>query len=431
MSTSHSSASVLAALSVGALTSMLVSTTSCDFDTATANPGSLIGAAAGCPDISSVQAIARVDWASEFGLEAAAAGQIRAGLQAALELDAFAGQLDADLKAACGGLASELGKGGDFQSSEDACRAASQAVAAVKNRLGAGARLSVAVQPPHCAASVDAMADCLAECDAQLEPGSVEVQCEPGKLAGTCEGQCTGKCELKAAARCQGTCHGSCSASFQGSCDGACNGTCDGKKVDGAACSGTCKGSCSAGAEGRCGGQCEGSCELQGAAQCGGTCRGSCSVEMKAPRCEGEMTPPKASAECEARCETNVQANVECTPARVAVIVEGQADARAAADLKAALEKHLPAVLKVAIGMKDQALSVATQGKAVVDGVQATIETVKAAPEAGARLSACVAAPFKAAIDAAASIRASVDVSVQVQASASASASGSASGSAG
>jgi hypothetical protein len=88
-------------------------------------------------------------------------------------------------------------------------------------------------------------------------------------------------------------------------------------------------------------------------------------------------------------------------------------------------------VLEIAVGMKDQALGVAADVKAVVAGVEGTIKTLKAAPEIGARLSACVAMPFKAAFDAAASIKANVDVSVQVQASVTASASASGSASAG
>jgi hypothetical protein len=422
---------VFAALTIGALAGGLMSTASCDFNAPLVTPGSVtpasaVSAAAGCPDISSIEAVARVDWVSEFGLDIAAAAKIRSGLQAALALDAFAGRIDAELSTACGGLARDLGDSAQFKNAGEACQAAARAVGSAKSQLAANARVSVAIQPPRCAASMSAMADCVAQCDAEIDPGSAEVQCEPGKLAGTCDGQCTGSCELQGAAQCQGTCNGSCSASFEGRCDGACKGSCNGAPIDGAACNGTCNGSCSAGARGQCGGQCQGSCELQGSAQCRGTCRGSCNVEMKSPRCEGRMTPPKASAECNARCDADVQAKVECTPTRVAVLVDGAANGKAAADFAAALQKHLPGVLKVAIGMKDQALTVAAQGRSVAEGMQAALASVKAAPQAGARLSACVAAPFQAAANAAGSIRANVDVSVQVQASASASASGSA-----
>ena len=83
-------------------------------------------------------------------------------------------------------------------------------------------------------------------------------------------------------------------------------------------------------------------------------------------------------------------------------------------------------MLKIAIGMKDQAVSVAGNVKAVVEGAQKVVVSLKSDPKIGARLTACVAAPFKAAIDAAASIQANVSISVEVKASAEAHAGGSA-----
>lgn len=406
-----------------------LSLSSCDKLGVSADPGAIASAAAHCPDVGSVSAIMKIDWAKEFGIDASVAGTVQAGVRAAVELKGFAGELDAKLVTACGNLARDLGKDGKFESGGQACKAAMDAIAEIKGKLGASAKITLEFEPPRCRASLDAMADCVAECDASVEPGKVDVQCEPGKLSGTCEAQCSGRCDLSAAAKCEGTCEGSCSASFSGSCGGLCKGTCDGKKSDGASCAGKCVGSCSALAEGTCGGQCDGSCEMKAAGQCNGTCTGSCSTEMKAPSCEGEIEPPKASAECNAACETHVQAEVKCEPARVALVVQGSADAQLAATFRAAIERNLPAVLEIAVGMKDQALGVAGDVKAVVGGVEATIKSLKSAPEIGARLGACVAMPFKAAFDAAASIKANVDVSVQVQASVTASAS--ASGSAG
>ncbi|MCX4243121.1 hypothetical protein [Paraliomyxa miuraensis] len=404
---------------------------SCDTSGITTNPGSIVQAAASCPDVSSVSAIMKIDFAKEFGIDAAMAGTVKAGTQAAVELQGFAASVDAKLVTACGNLARDLGKGGEFADGPTACKAAMDAMAEVKAKLGGSAKIALSMEPPRCRASMDAMAQCVAECDASVEPGSVQVECEKGKLSGTCEAQCSGRCDLAAAAKCDGTCQGSCSAKFSGSCGGQCVGTCDGKKVNGASCAGKCEGSCSALAEGSCGGQCDGSCQMKAAGQCNGTCTGECSAEMKAPSCEGEMQPPKASAECNAACDAHVQAEVKCEPAKVALIVEGSADAQLAATYRAAIERNLPAVLEISVGMKDQALHAAANVKAVVEGVQATVKAFKGAPEIAARLSACVGVPFKAAFDAAASLKANVDVSVQVQASVSASASGSASGSAG
>jgi len=410
---------VLALLTAGA------AATSCD-GSIPVDPGSALNAAAGCPDVSSVKAIASFDWAGEFGIDAKAAGQISGGLQAALSLQAFAAKLDADLRVACGGLAKDLGASGDWKTGDEACKAAMEAMGSLKAEMGGKVAISLDVQPPHCSASMSAMADCVAECDVDVEPGSVEVECEAGKLSGECGAQCKGRCDLSAAAKCEGSCSGACDANFSGSCGGECKGKCDGKNATGS-CAGKCEGSCSANAEGSCGGSCSGSCEMDAGASCNGSCTGECSVEMKAPRCEGEIQPPKASAECNASCDANVQADVQCTPARIAVNIDGAGNAAAAAKLKGALEANLPGIVKIAVGMKDQSLKVAGSVKDVVGAVQVTIKSLKASPSVGARVTACVAAPFKGAFDAAASVQANVSVSVEVNASASASGGGSAS----
>lgn len=408
----------------------LAAGTSCDL-AGTAVPGGLPKVPGACPDLSSAEAIAKIDFAAEFGVDAKIGGQIKGGIEAAAQLKGFAAQLDADLAAACGGLATDLGKPGDYKASKEACKAAMDAMGEIRGKLGGSAKITLAIEPPRCSASLDAMAECVGSCDASVDPGSVEVKCEPGKLSGSCEAECSGTCSLDAAAKCDGTCKGSCDAKFSGTCGGECNGKCNGKTSKGGVCNGKCEGKCSASAEGSCGGSCSGSCELKAAAKCSGTCSGDCSVAMKAPKCDGKIEPPKASAECNAKCEADVSAKLECTPAKVSVNITGGADAAAVAQYKAALEKNLPAVLKIAIGMKDQALSVAGNVKAVVDGATTVVGSLKSDPKVGARLTACVLKPFTAAIEAAAGLTASVNVSVEVKASASASAGGSAGGSAG
>ena len=376
----------LRSLVLGAVCGLFVGT-SCDIGSAV--PGDLAKAAAGCPDISSIEAITKIDFAAEFGVDAKIGGEIKGGLEAAALLKGFADKLDADLVAACGGLATDLGKPGDYKKGPDACKAAISAMGDIRGKLGGSAKIALQIEPPRCSASLDV------------------------------------------AAKCDGTCKGSCDAKFSGTCGGECNGKCNGKSMKGGTCSGKCEGKCSAQAEGTCGGSCSGSCAMKAAGKCSGTCSGDCSVKMKAPQCDGKIEPPKASAECNAKCEADISAKLECTPAKVGVRIEGGADAALVAQYKGALEKHLPAVLKIAIGMKDQAIGVAGNIKAVVGGVQKTVVSLKSDPKVGARLTACVAAPFKAAIDAAASVTANVDVSIEVKASASASASGSAGGSAG
>jgi hypothetical protein len=149
---------------------------------------------------------------------------------------------------------------------------------------------------------------------------------------------------------------------------------------------------------------------------------------MTAPKCTGTVKPPKLSADCKAKCDAKVQANASCTPPHISLRITGSADAQAAATFQAAIEKNLPVVLNVGIGMGKQVAAIAGSVKTVVEGVQGVVQTATSDKMAGAALIACVAMPFKGAIEAAAGVQASVNVSVNVQASASASGSAKAGG---
>src|SRR5450432_1888794 len=361
---------------------------------------SVPGMPGNCPDMANADAVANFDWAKEFKLDASASAKLKGGLAAAINLKGLAGEIDGDLKGACGNLAKDLGATGDFADGHAACEAAIKVMGEVRAKLGANAKASLVIQPPHCSASIDAYADCAGKCDASVTPAKADIKCEGGEISGTCDAKCEGKCELNAAATCEGTCEGSCDAHFSGECKGKCGG----------------------------------SCKLKGAAKCEGQCSGKCSAEMKAPHCSGTVTPPKVSAECKASCDAKVSGKLDCSPAKVALNITGSADATLTAKYKGALEKNLPAILKIAIAMKDRASSVAGSVQGVVEGAQGTVKAAASgSPAMGAALTACVAAPFKGAFDAAASIKANVNVSVDVKASASAggSAGGSGGGAAG
>ncbi len=390
-----------------------------------AAPAGLPGVPGKCPDMANVDAVANFDWAKEFKLEAAAGGKLKGGITAALNLQATAAQVDGDLKVACGGLAKDLGASGDFKTGEEACKAAIKAMGDARAKLGAKAAIKLVMHPPQCAASMDAMAECSGKCDASVQGGKAEVKCEGGEISGSCDAKCEGKCEMSAAAKCDGTCEGSCDSGFKGHCDGACAGKCDGKDSKGN-CNGTCDGKCDVGGKGECKGSCGGTCQLKASSDCKGTCTGKCSAQMKEPKCNGKLEPPKVSAECKASCDAKVSGKLDCTPAKVALIVDGAADAAASAKYKTAIEKNLPAVLKIAIGMKDRVEGLTKSVGDVVGGVEAAAKATSGGPTVVAALTACIAAPIKGAADAAASLKASVNVSVEVKASASAS--GSASG---
>jgi hypothetical protein len=387
--------------------------------------GGLLGSVAGnCPDMAKVEAIESFDFEKEFKLKADVAAKIKAGTAAAVEMKALSDKIDGDLKVACGNLAHDLGAQGDYKDGQEACKAASKAIAEVQAKFGASAKVKLEASEPHCGVDVHAYGECAGHCDATVKPGSAQVKCEGGKLQGQCSGKCQGECEASAAAACTGECHGSCDADIKGQCSGKCGGKCDGKVMDAKAngkCDGTCEGKCDAEIRGECKGKCGGECKISGQAECKGTCSGSCSVEMQAPKCTGKVEPPQMSAECKAKCDASLQAKAECTPPHVVVRVVGAADAQAEAKFRAAIEKDLGAVLKVAVGTGKAAVQLADNLEVVVKGVEASLSGA-GDPVTVGRLTACVEKPFKGAFDAVASVKASVNVSVNVQASASGSA---------
>jgi hypothetical protein len=386
------------------------------------SPLANVPGASGCPaNTASAEAIMDAN----FGLEGELEGKVKAALAAGANLQELAAEVEGEVATACANLAKDLGatdvepkEEGPGKKAEAACNAAVTALGSLKAK--AKGSLKVDVQPPKCSASMNAMADCAASCDANIEPGSAKVECEGGEISGSCEGQCQGDCTVEAGAQCEGTCggtcQGECSGDISGKCDGTCNGKCDGKDSK-AACAGTCEGKCEGKANAACNGSCKGSCSasctMKGKADCKGTCSGGCSVEYKEPKCSGEVKPPEMSAECKANCDAKVSGKVECIPARVVVKLQGAADAQAASKLKAAIEANLPAILKVTMGMKGRLEGVTANVKASLEGVQAAVTGGGAA---AMKVAGCFASSLKAQADA------SVQINVSVQASASASA---------
>jgi hypothetical protein len=387
------------------------------------------GAAGPCPDTAKASAIEAFDFEKEFKLNAEVAAKLKAGAAAAAEMKTLDDRIESDLKAACGNLAHDLGAAGDYKDAQAACKAANQAIADTKNKLGPKATIVVNAAGPHCGVELDAYADCAGQCDANVKGGKAEVRCEPGKLQGECSGKCQGECDVSAGAQCSGECRGTCDAQMKGECGGTCSGKCDGKAMPASAngrCNGTCDGKCDAAVKAACKGQCSGSCKVKTEAECKGTCTGSCSVAMQAPQCVGKVDPPQVSAECKAKCDAGLQAKAKCTAARVMIRIGGAADANAEAMFRQAIEKDLGPVLAVAVGTGKAAEHVANDMKVVIEGVQASIQSA-GDPTTVGRLTACLGAPVQGALASVSHVQANVSVSVSVQASASASASGSAS----
>jgi hypothetical protein len=222
--------------------------------------------------------------------------------------------------------------------------------------------LTVKAAPPRCEASVEVAVAAAAECDVEVDPGMATVSCSggcevEGGVSASCEADATLSCTGTAPEfQCSGSCEGSCEMDGTVACDGTCRGVCMGEcsVVD---AQGNCAGKCSA--------ECDGTCELSAGGMCTGNCTGSCtytppegagceadasakceamaggSIECDA-KCEGEVTPPMVSAECEASVEAKADASIECFPPSLEVTWQWsaayEADVMLQAEFKAWLE---------------------------------------------------------------------------------------------
>ncbi|NIR59503.1 MAG: hypothetical protein GWO02_08260, partial [Gammaproteobacteria bacterium] len=219
-----------------------------------------------------------------------------------MDFAAAADDVSRTLETACVDMGRELGvPDAEMQGNADHPRVkvACDAVAAkIQSEMTAFREANITMivehEPPKCEVSVDAYADCVAECEVDYQPGEVSMECEGGEIRGTCSAECTGTCAVDVNAECSGTCEGTCSGGCSGTCQGACDGECSAHDSEGqcnGSCSGTCEGTCDAG----CQGTCEGQCVAEASGQCSGECRGGCSVEWQEPRCTGTVRAPEAS----------------------------------------------------------------------------------------------------------------------------------------
>src|SRR6185312_10461758 len=154
-----------------------------------------------CPDVADDAAVLAYDWTA-FHVDAARAADLKRALAAAIEVKRLAARVDADLKTGCGGLATDLGASGDFESGKEACEAASRAIRETIAKLG-GPKIALDAAAPKCGAPLDVFAVCAAECEARERAAPT---CEAGKLQGACTGACSGACDVQSGAKCAGTC---------------------------------------------------------------------------------------------------------------------------------------------------------------------------------------------------------------------------------
>lgn len=347
------------------------------------------------------------------------AQKLEAFLLATAAFTGNAADLQTSLWDTCKRMGVELGiPEGDLQGDmRAACDLVSAKIRSEMTDLRAQARLtlSIAATPPRCEVRMDAYAQCAAECQANVDPGQVQVECEGGEIVGTCSAECTGRCAVDVQGECSGKCEGTCEGGCTGQCNGTCEGRCRSQGPDGQCqgrCDGTCHGSCSAG----CRGSCSGKCEISGQASCSGECRGGCSVAYQEPRCTGTVRPPSVEAECKASCDARLNAEAHCEPGGVTVVIKGSIDSNIedrVNRLRRTLEQSWGSLL--AIREKLQRLSASGQELARTAG-----DIPGAVGSLGLRAVSCATEAAAALPRAVGSVGVSVEVSVSVSASASA-----------
>jgi len=337
---------------------------------------------------------------AKFDVEGAAGVKFNAFMQASADFAGVTTAVVNDVAAACQAMAVDMGADETAVTETDAAGRAEHwcqlAVAQIQAEVTAKGSITIVAQPPKCSFSASAQANCEASCSANVmceaELGDVKARCDPGKLSGKCEAECTGSCEGSAnlAVACDGEC--------SGTCEGTCNGTCS-AMGGGGECAGSCTG-------GSCQGKCRGSCTASAGAsvQCEGNCTGGCSIELKAPKCTAELTPPSAmcsgDAECSGSCKASASAKAECTPGSVEIQATGMINATAIASLKLNLPKILLIAQPRGEVLFQNATALATlTGSLVVDAPNLSLKAglcalpaAEALATAGANLEASVSA---------------------------------------
>lgn len=320
----------------------------------------------------------------DFGANHQAA-KLEAFFRATTRFQEAAFEAQTELVAACRSTGLALGMS-DAELSGDlrtVCAAAQDRLASELSALRAGHTVRVQAQPPHCEVSVDAYGQCMAECEAQVDPGAVEMTCEGGELRGQCDAECQGSCAVEVAGLCAGRCEGSCA------------GTCSAYAADGT-CSGPCEGSC------------QGRCVVSAQASCAGECRGNCSVAYRDPYCTGRVRRPSASARCRASCDARIEADARCSPGQLDIVVEGGLDAEQEARLarvQRAMREGVPAV----VALRERVQRLQQSGAEIV---RLAPEIPQAAMAVSLGAVACATTAAAAAAEASASLTVSVEVSV-------------------
>ena len=146
--------------------------------------------------------------------------KLKAFVQATADLKTVAGEIKADVKAACVDMATRLGASDTWSSLGDsddaltaACNAASAKVSGIL-QANANANATVTISGGECTVNADVQAQCEATCQADVsctEP-DITVRCTPGELTGQCSGTCNAMAVCEGSVDVQADCSGTCAA---------------------------------------------------------------------------------------------------------------------------------------------------------------------------------------------------------------------------
>jgi hypothetical protein len=124
--------------------------------------------------------------------------------------------------------------------------------------------------------------------------------------------------------------------------------------------------------------------------KCEGECTGGCSVEVKAPKCTGELKPPSAEcqvdADCNASCKASASAKVDCTEPSLTIVADAGIE-DVVATLKVNLPKLLVVVEKAKLAVGNAQLIVDASASATFDSTKAVACLVPAGSAMAAALS--------------------------------------------
>jgi hypothetical protein len=373
-----------------------------------------------CPDFSDRNALTNADWSGDFSISSDEAKTLTGALVAALSVQTLSAKLEGEVKAACAGIVRDLGSRGDMEGVEGACAAAVRAINDARTNLGRKARVSVAYVAPHCALPADAITTCLRRCQEETEggtsPSATRLDCPASASSGVCNAKCTGSCDVAEGMVCEGRCRGGCDWGFRGICEGTCLGTCNGRKSHGI-CTGRCVGQCDGVVrKGTCRGRCLGPCDLSRSHDCPGVCLGQCSTAFRALQCETVPKDTNSNTACGSSCEIDLAGAAKCTPARITITIDHTPHRARAKRLETAFERHLPTILKIAVGMKAQATAAAHAAQSALQANEDLMSSAASRGPQGAALSTCASSPLRGGLTAIGSLNISVRVAIEVKA---------------